>query len=305
MSLVCSDMCIRDRERGIGSIGCAIRILAFAPSSPIEPERVEAAIHILNREASRLAVAQPLTPPSKAPFTYLTGADSFQRKVFNTLLETNAQYLWAMRGGYGSLRWLGELNPEEIPPTAPPIIGFSDITFIHNLFIKRGIKTIHGPVLGTLDTTSIQSRAALYRALLQNEFPALQGRRMGLDDAQGRLIGGNLTCLCHSMGTPLEPPWNDSILLIEDHNESLYRLDRMLTHLLTTNRLRQLSGLAVGRLHDDNVATFELIKDRLGSLGIPIIYDLPVGHGHENMPLLLGAEYAIKGCELLPIEGAP
>ncbi|RPI49523.1 MAG: LD-carboxypeptidase, partial [Deltaproteobacteria bacterium] len=116
--------------------------------------------------------------------------------------------------------------------------------------------------------------------------------------AKGPLIGGNLTCITHLIGTAYEPKWDGAILLIEDHKEALYRLDRMLTQLLLTGGLSRLAGIAVGRIQGTGKPEKLLqtmLQDRLSSIVIPIITDLPVGHIPDNYPLLIGGYYELDG----------
>lgn len=271
----------------------------FTPASPVEAEDLERGASILERECPIIQLSPPPARSGNAPFPYLAARDDDQANIFLDLVAGAADLLWAARGGYGSMRWLPQVL-SRLPSRPPTVVGFSDITFLHSLMLNNGGTTIHGPMLATLPDTSKESRQALFQAMTSGRFPALRGELLVDGAGRGRLIGGNLTCICHSIGTPLEPPWEGSILLIEDHNEPLYRIDRMLTHLLLTGRLDRLNGIAVGSLHKDAQQAKEIVADRLGAIGIPIIYGLPVGHGPDNMPLNLGRDYSISGDLLTP-----
>ena len=224
-----------------------------------------------------------------------------QAARFAALLAEDSSYLWAVRGGYGAMRWLPYVPEPDDEWTPPVVIGFSDVTFIHSWLVQRGACSIHGPMLSTLAATAARARTSLYSVLLGGPFPALQGEQVVPGTCLGPLIGGNLTCLCHSIGTPLEPPWEGAILVLEDHNEAPYRIDRLLTHLLLSDRLKGVKGIAVGDLGIDRQEAIRVVEERLAPLRIPIIAHTPVGHGEDNMPLLLGATYKIESGKLTPV----
>ncbi len=275
-------------------------ITAFSPSSPPIEQAVKKGLELLNKEAPEIRIRMGEKERGGGPFPYLAGDDMSQAARFSALLTEGSSYLWAMRGGYGAMRWLPYV-PEPRDGWRPPVvIGFSDVTFIHSWLVRRGACSIHGPMLSTLAATAAPARFFLYEVLLGGRFPDLQGEQVVPGACLGHLIGGNLTCLCHSIGTPLEPPWEGAILVIEDHNEAPYRIDRLLTHLLLSDRLKEVRGIAVGDLGIDRQQAIRVVEDRLAPLRIPIIAHLPVGHGEDNMPLLLGATYRIERGKLTP-----
>ena len=124
--------------------------------------------------------------------------------------------------------------------------------------------------------------------------------------AQGRLIGGNLTLLCTTIGTPWQPPFRDGILFLEDLSEQPYRFDRMLTYLLNCGLLQQVAGIAIGINHDceDPKAKpakeyrqtlEEVFRERLLSLKVPIVMGLPFGHVPHNATLPVGMRVTLDG----------
>ncbi|MDL1961296.1 MAG: LD-carboxypeptidase [Deltaproteobacteria bacterium] len=290
------------------------RVALFAPSSPPESKKLAAGLKIIEEEASWIEIIndtfidQTKDTPS---LPYLAGKDQLQAGRFtNLLLDPSIDILWCLKGGYGSLRWLSMVPWDRIRCEAPVLIGFSDVSFLHSAFSQKGHMSIHGPLISTLPTTTEPARKALWTCLDQGKFPCLSGTTLSPGKVKGPLIGGNLTCITHLIDTTYEPRWNESILLIEDHNEALYRLDRMLTQLLLTGRLSRLAGIAVGQLlgnEEPEKLLQTLLQDRLGSLGVPIIADLPVGHIPDNYPLLIGGYYELDGDKglLKPITGLP
>ncbi len=288
-----------------------LKIALFSPSSPPLPEKVEKGLEILEKEAPNIRI---MHPPAKvcgpSPMPYLAAGDKEQARCLLSLLEsTEPDYLWGTRGGYGILRWATMIDLSRLrSQSMPTIVGFSDLTLLHLLMLKRSIKGIHGPLISTLPGTCPEDRHALFKCMKDGKAPTLKGRGLFPGRAKGILVGGNLTCLVSSLSTALEPDWDGKILFMEDHRESLYRIDRMLTQLLAAGRLRRLSGIAAGRFLDYGAEEKDLenlLRERLGGLNIPVIRDLPIGHGSRNAPVISGAMYSISGDEalLVPVEG--
>jgi muramoyltetrapeptide carboxypeptidase len=289
-------------------------VALFAPSSPPESEKLAAGLKIIEEKAPWLKIINDIFPDQTEDMLllpYLAGEDQLQAgRLASLLLDTSTDIVWCLRGGYGSLRWLSMVPWDQIGYKAPVLIGFSDVSLLHSALVQKGHLSIHGPLISTLSNTTEPARKALWTCLNQGKFPCLSGNTLSTGKAKGTLIGGNLTCITHLIGTAYEPGWDGAILLIEDHNEALYRLDRMLTQLLLTGRLSRLAGIAVGHLLGDGKPERllqTLLQDRLGSLGIPIIADLTVGHMPDNYPLLIGGCYELDGDKglLKPMTGLP
>ncbi len=280
----------------------SLRVVAFWPSSPsvIEEEDwkiLKDRFHFLKIEEEGLVHG----PASKLP--YLAMDDLLQARRF--LMHFNSDetdLLWAVRGGYGILRWAGMVVDQLVKRERYPVVlGFSDVSLIHILLFNANIPSIHGPMINTLKDTSDESLEALSSVLKGGTFPSLKGKRLIGGRARGRLLPVNLSCLVSSIGTRLQPHFQrqDVILAIEDHREPLYRIDRMLTQLLETGILEEVSGIAVGEIllsDNGNAPLLEtLLVDRLSRLRCPVVYGLPFGHGLSNMPLLQGGSYELDG----------
>lgn len=282
-----------------------MKIYIFEPASASNNDIVEASLRLLKKEFPEDGLSICIKGPlgNKNPtLPYLANSDMEKARLFNEFLSKNeALTVWFSRGGYGTSRWVDKIS---LKATLPKIqektfIGFSDLTFLAAKCIKAGLTFLHAPLVSTLTKTSSEARMALYRFLLKTELPGLSGKALTKGACTGRLIGGNLTCLCHTIGTSLEPPWQEAIVFLEECNEDIYRIDRMLTHLEGSGALRKVRGIALGSFTFDKKANenkkllVDLLKDRLFHLGVPIIYDLPAGHCLNNMPLLLGATYEL------------
>ena len=284
-----------------------MKICLFTPSSPSPEKDLKRGLAILKDE---LAAQCPdleirdkaLIDMSRAnpDFDYVSSTDREKAMVFQTLTgDSSCNFILCSRGGYGALRWLHMVGWDSAAAWRPRVVGFSDVTVILSAILRAGGSCIHGPMLNTLSNTAGAARQALWKVLIKGELPAIEGVAVKNGDYQGVLVGGNFTSLCHLIGTPFEPDWQDKILFLEDCNEPAYRLDRMLTHMKLAGVFDRIGGLALGQFTDKDrrgtALPLRLLQDRLSGFTFPVISDLPVGHGRMNMPLGLGASYRISG----------
>ncbi len=279
------------------------KIRLFAPSGPPSGKRLEAGLAIVRSECEEIYEALTGLPhvrdmPS-GRFPWLFSEDSSQAALFEKSIRESTAFLWAMRGGYGILRWIDLVDWSAFTSTRIPIVtGFSDITCLHAVLNSRGIFTLHAPMLCTLAETDQASRAALWESFTAGSLPAMEGSitLAGEGTMRARLLGGNLCTLCHLAGTPWEPRLQGSFLFLEEINEPLYRIDRMLTHLLQSGMLAGVEAVLLGdfSVKDEEMPLLhKLFEDRLCRLEVPVVAGFPVGHGSRNMPLLLGGEYEL------------
>ncbi len=281
------------------------KISVFTPAGPPAAERISQGLAVMEQECPDVTEQLLFSDRIPAPgFPWLYDNDRGQAATFTALMNAyDSAFAWAVRGGYGILRWISMVEWHSVTERSPVVTGFSDITVLHAALNSRGMKSIHGPMLCTLSETASESREALWECFSRGKLPVLRGMEhiSGTGRVTGMLTGGNLCCLSHLVGTPWEPPWRDCILLLEDQNESLYKIDRMLTHLLQSSRLARVRGVALGEFSgtgSTETMLHELLYDRLARLGVPLISGFPAGHGRDNMPLLLGSEYVLDAKEL-------
>jgi muramoyltetrapeptide carboxypeptidase len=231
---------------------------------------------------------------------YLAGQDEVR---FNELHSNNNYPLIAFaRGGWGSARLLEKKQPWK----EGWMLGFSDLTSILLARLTNGFHGgIHGPLITTLGAEPEWSKNRLKSILFGNYVPDIFGDPWGGGISKGQLIVGNLTVLTHLIGTQYLPNFKNSILIIEDIGEAPYRIDRMLTQLRLSGILQQLSGLGFGSFANcdddidvDKTKSFELydiFRDRTQGLKIPIVSNLPIGHGHGNASLPIGSQAILDG----------
>ena len=284
-----------------------LQINIFEPASPSDPKLIKEAI--ANFKDAFLSYGN-LTFSFMSPvgevnpeLSYLAMDDEKKAQLFTNLVSSCNEdtYIILSRGGYGTMRWLGKVDFDAISSQLDKLlfIGFSDATFLACQLINYNKTFLHGPMLSTFLTTCQESRTALMEFLATGRLSELRGKTLSAGVVRGPIIGGNLTCLCHTIGTPFEPAWVDKILFIEDCGEDIYRVDRMLTHLLSARVLDKVKAIAIGtfllKKHEKEKGhvLLKLFRDRLKGLGIPIVHNLPAGHGRCNMPILLGSDYEL------------
>ena len=230
---------------------------------------------------------------------YLAGSD--QERVADLQRQPHPPLLACARGGWGAARLL----EQPILWQQGWLLGFSDVTALLLARQSAGFDGgIHGPLLSTLAAEPDWSQQRLRTLLFGGSIPDLQGSGWVDGIAEGPLITANLTVASHLLGSAHMPDLDGAILVLEDVGEQPYRLDRMLTHWRLTGVLQRLAGLGFGRFSDcdddDNLqegfSATEVLQERSCDLGIPVIADLPVGHGAEgNAALPIGRKARLDG----------
>jgi muramoyltetrapeptide carboxypeptidase len=230
---------------------------------------------------------------------YFAGVDSQRALDLNVALRDDSiDAVWCLRGGYGTMRILDTLDYDAVTRRPKPIIGYSDITALHAAVSRRSdVVTYHGPTARA--ALSPFSRESLACALVHGGDScgiAADARVLRGGTAQGILAGGNLALLSALVGTPFAPRLDDSILVLEDVDEAVYRVDRMLRQLLLAGTLDGVRGIAFGtctncpETSDDGARRLDdVIVEIAELLEVPAIAGIPVGHMDDQWTLPLGA----------------
>ncbi|HEY3257524.1 MAG TPA: LD-carboxypeptidase [Gemmatimonadaceae bacterium] len=230
---------------------------------------------------------------------YLAGTDADRLKDVNAAFASEEiDAIWCVRGGYGSMRILADVDYSALRRHRKPVIGFSDLTALHSaIHRKGGLVTFHGPTARAKLTPF--SRASLTAALVEQrdscgEVP--DGRVLRPGGARGRLVGGNLTLVSALLGTPFAPNFDGAILIIEDVGEAVYRIDRMLRHLILAGALQQCVALVAGDFRPprdektkDNRSLDDVLAEAATRAGIPCLAGAPFGHIADQWTIPLGA----------------
>lgn len=226
--------------------------------------------------------------------------------------DTDVKAIFCLRGGYGSAQLLDRIDYELIRANPKIFTGYSDVTAVHlAIHQKTGLVTFHGPVILSRFSqyTQSQFKAALFESKPIGPItnppdgntlrPEHTLRTVRPGKTRGRLIGGNLTLVSTTMGTPYEIDTRGRILFLEDVDEEPYRIDRMLTQLRLAGKLDAAAGIVFGECSDckpkDYKPSFnstftlgEILDNILGELKIPVLSGLTIGHTDDQLTLPIG-----------------
>jgi muramoyltetrapeptide carboxypeptidase len=241
---------------------------------------------------------QVFTPPGLLDArAYLAGSDQHRARFINLLFaDESIDAIICARGGYGSIRILPLLDYQAIGENPKVFIGFSDITVLLNVLAERsGMATFHGPMVTTLADAPADTLDKLMQAVASSakiEIRAARGITIRAGAAAGTVCGGNLTTLCHLVGTAYAPNFNNKILFLEDRAEAPYRIDRMLTHMKMAGWFENLAGVALGYFEKcgplDEI--YQIVAEIFKDESFPILAGLESGHGKHNQTLPFGIE---------------
>lgn len=260
-----------------------------APSSAFDKERFLRGVEAL--KAIGLSPRFDETIFSKD--AHLAGDDARRKAELEAALAGDAKALILARGGYGLLRFATRLEK----PPSKLVVGYSDATVLHEIWHRAGVPSIHGPMCTQLgeDPSALSRLQAL---LFGNDPGAIdwepetaRGGRV-----ESPLRGGNLATLASLCGTPLQPRFEGSIVLLEDLNEPPYRFDRMLTQLLLSGAFENVRAFVIGDLtsgKEDPAPRIEAVAERLLPLEVPLVFGAPFGHAGRNQPVALGLQHAL------------
>ena len=290
-------------------IGDTIGIVAPS-SAPPDPKAVDRAAVALETFGFRPQLAKNI----RARLGFLAGSDRERAADLMAMFtDKRVKAILCLRGGYGAARLLDRLDYAVIRRHPKILSGFSDITSLHCALARKvNLVSIHAPMLGgALADPKVPefTRRSFFRTVAEAK-PAggisdgYEGKTVSVlrgGVAEGRLVGGNLSVLCASLGTPFAPSFAGKILFLEDIGEKPYRLDRMLTQLLNAGILAQVAGVAVGVNQDCSdpdakpggeyrQSAADVVKERLASLRVPVVTGLPFGHVALNATIPVGVK---------------
>jgi muramoyltetrapeptide carboxypeptidase len=229
---------------------------------------------------------------------YLAGSDVHRAADLNRFAaDSSIEAVWCLRGGYGAMRVLDRIDYEAWRRSPKTLIGYSDITALHLAIGPRAdLVTFHGPTARTNLTPF--SEASLRAAVSSGSEPCGEAPRASVlhgGCARGRLVGGNLALITALLGTPFAPSLDGAILVLEDVNEAVYRIDRMLTHLSLAGALSRVAGIAFGHFTDipdepeEHRPLFEVLQEFADRCGVPCLANIPLGHVADQWTVPLGA----------------
>lgn len=299
-----------------------VRPKALAPGarvalvSPASPGAEAESTVIAEEVVASLGLVPKRMPAAARQAMYLAGTDEERAADLNAAFrDPSIDAIWCTRGGYGSGRLLPLLDWDAIRRNPKPLLGYSDITALLNgIHARTGLVTFHSPMCS--ENLSDYSLAELKRVVFTKEPAGVVGaapplepregfvdredrlRRIAPGTGRGPLVGGNISVFSMLVGTPWEPPLSGSILFLEEVGEEPYRIDRWLTHFVLTGRLAKCAGIVFGKFKDcgpGEKGSFqgtwtwqEVVADRLGELGVPVLAGLRFGHVVDKSTLPVG-----------------
>ena len=237
---------------------------------------------------------------------HFAGTDNDRITDLQKVLDDKSiKAIWCIRGGYGTIRIIDYLNFDKFIKNPKWIIGFSDITVLHNKLNIMGYESIHGMMISNIDEIKanhkslVKLKSTLFGDDLNYIIKSNEANKIG--KSNGIIVGGNLTLIHSTVGSDIEISTNNKILFLEEIGEHLYKIDRMLYSLKRAGYFDECKGLIIGQISDikNNSTEFgmtinELILDLLKEYDFPVIFDFPAGHEIDNYPIILGRNINIK-----------
>jgi len=223
------------------------------------------------------------------------GTDSHRAAQVNRFFsDPKIKAVFCARGGFGALRILSLLDFDSIQKNPKSLIGFSDITALHAAISTRcNLVTFHGPTVTTLSTATEKARNSFYSVIASDHVPIIKpknGLTLQSGSAEGPVAGGNLTTLCHLVGTPFQPDLDGCIVFFEDIGEAEYRIDRMLTQMKLAGCFKGVTGVALGNFRRCGIKETidQIFLETFKEYGIPILAGFTMGHQRSNLTIPFG-----------------
>lgn len=286
------------------------KIAIIAPSGRVFPEEIEEGLNLIKSWELIPVLGNNLFGDHYNGY-HFSGTDEQRAADFQFALDNDEiKAIWCARGGYGAVKLIEKINWDNFLQNPKWIIGYSDITAIHNHLNDLGIETIHGITAKRLNTeyndqTFLTLKKALFGEKLNYEIPAHPFNQKG--KVKGKLAGGNLSLVYSLNGSKSFIKGNDLILFIEDWNENWYHVDRMMMNLKRSDVLTKIKGLIVGSftrmdVEDENPdfnssydeTTYQVIQKIMDEFKIPVAYQFPAGHIGDNRALIFGSEVSLE-----------
>ena len=280
-----------------------MKIAIAAPARKVSPDEMEFAIQWLHDHGFESVFDNRLYSVDNIA----AGSDALRASIIQEYMDRDdIDAIWMARGGYGSIRIIDKLDFTRFVQHPKPMVGFSDVTVFHGKLSRLGIPSIHASMPHILSNKTPESLQSLVDALtgkpLHYEWTAYTLNRLG--QADGEVVGGNLSVLCAMLGSNSFPETEGKILFIEEIDEYIYHVERMMYGLKRAGKLDHLKALMIGGLTDihDNPEPFgktveEAIFDVVKDYNYPVCFNFPAGHQPDNKAIFFGknAKLSISG----------
>ncbi len=240
-------------------------------------------------------------------YGHFSSTDTNREKDFQNAIDDNKiKAIWCARGGYGAMRIIDNINYDNLLKNPKWVIGYSDITAIHNDIHNLGVESLHGVMCKSLEDISVDDDSInKLKDILFEEGELeyiIKGHEYNIiGEASGKLVGGNLTLLQSLLQSKSSIDTTNKIIFIEEVGEYLYHIDRMLHSLKRADYFSKCSGLIIGDFTDikKNQTKFgknlyEIINEIVEEYNFPVMYGFTAGHGEKNLPLIFGRNVQIN-----------
>lgn len=274
-----------------------------APSRVIEIAQVERAYKVFIEWGLEVKNGKNLF----AKAGYFAGEDDDRLTDLQEMLDDpTVKCVFCARGGYGMTRIIDQLDFTKFEEHPKWIVGFSDITALHLALNKRGIESIHGLMPVQFGNDNVANSLESLKMLLfegSGQISARFNRHNVIGIAKSEIVGGNLSLVAESLGTSSEIDTDNKILFLEEIDEYLYKIDRMLNQLKRANKFENLKGLIIGDfslMKDTSIPfgtdIYNLIARYIENLNIPVAFDVPIGHEDYNLsvPVSSAVELSVE-----------
>jgi muramoyltetrapeptide carboxypeptidase len=274
------------------------RIGIVAPARKVSHEEIQPAVDTFKSWGLEVVFGKNLF---KEHHQFSGDDDERAADLQEMLDDININAIIAARGGYGTMRIIDMLDFSKFKKNPKWIIGYSDVTVLHSHIHNFGIQTLHAtmPISFSKDEESVAAmKTLLFGEPLTYSIPHHPLNRKG--QVSGTLVGGNLSLLYALGGSDSDIDTAGKILFLEDVDEYLYHIDRMMVKLKRSGKLTKIAGLIVGGMTEmkDNTIPFgktavEIIHSHLGAQVCPVMFGFPAGHTNKNLPLPFGKKITL------------
>jgi muramoyltetrapeptide carboxypeptidase len=271
------------------------KVAIIATARKISKEEINPALTLLENKGLSVVLGKNLFES----YNQFAGTDKQRAEDLQWALDDSSiKAIIIARGGYGTIRTIENIDFTGFKKHPKWVVGYSDVTVLHNAIHNIGYSSIHATMPINFFKNS-RATNSLIDALFGNQKQIETEENFSniFGTAKGKLVGGNLSLIYALSGTAFDIDTKDKILFIEDLDEYLYHLDRMMMQLKLSGKLKQLKGLIVGGMTEmkDNTIPFgklpeEIILDAVKDYNYPVCFDFPAGHIDENMAIYFGRE---------------
>lgn len=286
------------------------KVAIIAPSGRVFQKELESNLEFLNSLELQAVFGENLFQTHFEAYYYAGNLEQRLSDFQWALDSDNIKAIWMARGGYGAVHLLDFIQWDKFKKKPKWIIGYSDITAIHNHINNWNIPSLHAITVKQLDgqytSKSFQSlKNALFGEPLKYKINPHPLNKIG--ETKGKLVGGNLSLIYSLIGSPSAINGKNCILFIEDWNENWYHLDRMMMNLKRSGLLSQIKGLIIGSFTQmdtekgnpnynksfDEISN-QIIRKFIDEFDFPVCFEFPAGHIGDNRALILGHEVELK-----------